>query len=119
MKFLMFSVFDQCASAFLPPFVLPEVRIAERTFGDCVTSRDHAFGKHPADYTLFELGSFESDDGLVSAYGAPRLVVNGEVLKARILEGERIMRVVEARAANGGEGPADEVSRFQPKELQS
>ena len=57
MKHNIFSVYDEKAQAFLPPFFLPEVGMATRIFGDCVNSDEHQFGKHPTDYTLFHLGS--------------------------------------------------------------
>ncbi len=55
----IFSIFDQKAKAYLPPFVLPEVGMATRTFADCVNSEEHQFGRHPGDYTLMELGTWD------------------------------------------------------------
>jgi len=55
----LFSIHDAKANAYLPPFILPRVEMAERVFGDAINSEDHQFGKHPDDYTLFELGSFD------------------------------------------------------------
>lgn len=59
----MYSVYDEKAGAFLPPFFVPTHGIALRAFKDCVNSKDHQFGKHPADYTLFYFGDFEDADG--------------------------------------------------------
>ncbi len=59
MKHKVFCVYDSAADAYLPPFFLPEQGQAIRVFGDCVNSADHQFGKHPGDYTLFFLGSFD------------------------------------------------------------
>lgn len=77
MKFKIFSVFDVKAGAYLPPFFLPETAVAVRCFSDCVNSDDHQFGKHPGDYTLFELGSFDDSVCLVSCTPSPVKVVNG------------------------------------------
>lgn len=63
MKFRVFSVFDSKAKAFVPPFVLPEVGMAVRTFKDCANDKAHAFGKNPADYSLFSLGSWDDHSG--------------------------------------------------------
>lgn len=54
----IFTIFDQKAAAYLPPFFLLREEMAIRTFADCANSADHQFGKHPADYTLITLGSF-------------------------------------------------------------
>lgn len=48
-----FSVYDIKAAAYLPPFFLPTVGMATRTFSDCANSHDHQFGRNPADYILF------------------------------------------------------------------
>lgn len=58
---LLFSVHDQKAETFMPPFFVPAKGLAIRAFEDCVNSDSHHFGKHPADYTLFFLGTFNTD----------------------------------------------------------
>ncbi len=60
---LMFTVFDTKAETFMPPFFVPSRGLAIRAFEDCINSPDHHFGQHPADYTLFALGSFDTDVG--------------------------------------------------------
>ena len=60
---LCFTVYDSKAETFMPPFFVPSKGLAIRAFEDCVNSADHHFGKHPADYTLFSLGTFDMDVG--------------------------------------------------------
>lgn len=62
MKHLLFTVYDEKAEVFLPPFFVPTIGLATRAFSDCVNTPDHQFGKHPADYTLFQLGEFYDHD---------------------------------------------------------
>ena len=64
MKYGMFSIYDEKAQAYLPPFILPETGMAIRTFGDCINSQEHQFGKHPADYTLYQIAEFDDDTGI-------------------------------------------------------
>lgn len=59
----VFSIYDEKAQAFLPPFVLPKTAMAVRTFSDCVNSSDHQFSLHPQDYTLFNLGIWDDETG--------------------------------------------------------
>lgn len=59
----VFSIHDEKAAAFLPPFILPNEQMAKRVFADCINSDDHQFGKNPADYTLFRLGQFDDASG--------------------------------------------------------
>ncbi len=57
----MFTIYDEKAKAYLPPFILPQREMAIRTFSDCVNSNDHQFGAHPHDYTLFQIGIFDDE----------------------------------------------------------
>lgn len=77
MKHKMFSIFDVKAAAYLPPFVLPELAMAVRVFGDMVNSDSHAFGRHPGDYTLFEIGAFDDAVCVILCLPAAAKVVNG------------------------------------------
>lgn len=62
----IFSIQDIKAKAFLPPFFLPEQGQATRTFGDCVNDPKHQFGRHPHDYTLFGIGTFDDETGTIT-----------------------------------------------------
>lgn len=58
----LFTIYDEKAEVFLPPFFVPIVGIATRAFVDCVQSDEHQFSKHPQDYTLFLLGEYHDND---------------------------------------------------------
>lgn len=59
----LYTVHDSKAETFMPPFFVPSRGLAIRAFEDCINSDEHQFGKHPADYTLFEIGKFDTDTG--------------------------------------------------------
>ena len=63
----VFSVYDEKAEAFYPPFFLQTVGMALREIMDCVNDPKHKFGAHPADYTLFQLGVFDDSTGVLVA----------------------------------------------------
>jgi len=71
----MFTIYDEKAEAYLPPFFLPTREMAIRTFSDCVNSNDHQFGAHPHDYTLFALGEFDNETATLDL--SRKLVGNG------------------------------------------
>lgn len=73
----LFTIFDDKAEAYLPPFVLPGKGMAMRIFGDCVNSKDHQFGVHPEDYTLFDIGSFDDKTGIVGDLEGRCVCANG------------------------------------------
>ncbi len=55
----VFTIYDSKSEAYLQPFFLLTRGQAVRAIRDCVSDRDHQFGRHPEDYTLFELGTFD------------------------------------------------------------
>ena len=61
MKQKIFAIYDGKANAYLTPFFLHQEGMAIRVFSDCINSDTHQFGKHPQDYTLFSLGSWDDD----------------------------------------------------------
>lgn len=77
MIYVVCSVYDEKAEAFLPPFLLPKVAQAKRIFADCVNSNDHQFGQNPADYTLFRLGEFDDSEGQYLLARAKQSLGNG------------------------------------------
>jgi len=58
----VFGVRDVKAKAFLQPFFSVTVDSAIRAFSDAVRE-DKMFSKHPEDYILYELASFDDNGG--------------------------------------------------------
>lgn len=71
MKLQVFTVFDSKASAYFPPFYEKTKGSAIRAFTDSVNTADHTFNKHPEDYTLFELGSYEDETASFHLHKSP------------------------------------------------
>lgn len=107
MQHKIFSIFDQKANAYLTPFFLPEKGMAIRTFSDCINSKDHAFGRHPSDYTIFEIGSYNDADGQITSHLAPLVLHNGLELVAHQDE----LPLFKGNSANA---QTDEVSNDPP-----
>lgn len=85
----IFTIQDAKAKAFLPPFTLPELGMAVRTFTDCVNNPEHAFGAHPQDYTLFTLGKFDDSTAQYKLEQSPLVVHNGlELLNPEVIQNE-------------------------------
>lgn len=77
MKHLIFSIFDQKAKAYLPPFTLPSSPMATRVFSDCVNSTDHNFGRHPGDYSLLQIGEWDDNTAEIIPATPPQMISNG------------------------------------------
>ncbi len=66
-----FSVFDSKTQAYLPPFFLQTAPQALRAIGDCANNTTHEFGRHPEDYTLFELGLWDDQNSNFDLHTTP------------------------------------------------
>lgn len=65
MKLLAYSVFDMKVGAYLAPFFLRGDGEALRVFGDLANDPEHNFGRHPEDYTLYRVASFDDALGVL------------------------------------------------------
>lgn len=71
MKMLLFTVFDSAAKLFLPPFEARTAEEAIRRFRTTVNSPESQINKYPEDYTLFEVGEFDQESGLLIPLATP------------------------------------------------
>ena len=79
----IFSVFDEKAEAYLPPFYLPQVAMAQRTFTDTVNNPESQIAKHPSDYHLFHFGEFDNVTGEFRMFSSPKPLGNGLQFKTQ------------------------------------
>lgn len=63
MKLVVVAVRDSAVDAFARPFFVPSTAVAVRSFRDEVTNPESPMHKHPADYTLFQVGFFDEEGG--------------------------------------------------------
>lgn len=87
MKLVVCSVFDTVSGVFGQPMFVPTVGVAARAFTDEVNrqAQDNQFYKHPNDFQLFEIGSFDDNAGVLESLVPARLVLAGGV--ATVSEG--------------------------------
>ncbi len=76
MKHNMFVIYDAKANAYFQPWFLTTEMQALRVFSDCCNDKEHNFGRHPEDYTLFTIGEFDDATADVR-WNAPKSMGNG------------------------------------------
>ncbi len=86
-----FSVFDSAAAAYMAPFYQPAIGMAQRVFEDMVLDPNHQFGQHPADYTLFHVGAFDDQTGMLEPMPSPIVLANGLQVVAAARESQNDM----------------------------
>ena len=83
MKLIVFSIRDTAARGYLEPFYAQTPAVGFRRWAENVGHKDCMFHKHPDDYTLWEIGTFDQDTGQHDNYkegpinhGTARLLLN-------------------------------------------
>lgn len=81
MIMIVVAVRDRVANVFGQPHYVLSVGGAIRAFGDEINRQapDNQFSKHPMDYDLFQLGTFDDHDGSF-ACGTPKQLAIGKDL---------------------------------------
>ena len=71
-----YSIFDSKAESYSPPFFAGSDGLACRMVSDAASDPGTTLFKHPADFTLYRLGSFDPVSGLITAEIPPKFVAN-------------------------------------------
>lgn len=58
-----YSVFDRKALQYHPPFFASTDGAASRSFMDLANDANTTIGRHPADYVLFRIGTYDDQKG--------------------------------------------------------
>lgn len=64
----IFTVFDSKAVAYMTPFFSISKGAAVRSFSDTLEDCNHPFAKHPEDYVLFQLGTYDDVSAIFDCY---------------------------------------------------
>ena len=65
------SVYDNAVGVYFQPFFARSRAEAIRSFRDAATQEGHPFNKHPADFTLFCLATWDEESGSFEPLAAP------------------------------------------------
>lgn len=76
----IFTVFDAKAEAYLQPFYARTNGEAIRSFAEACSNPEHNFCKYGADFTLFDIGEFDENTGVITPC-VPHALGNGLDLK--------------------------------------
>lgn len=64
----VFTVHDSKAEAYLSPFFCLTNGQAVRSFSDTANESGHVFNKHSGDFTLFLIGEYDDQKGILVPY---------------------------------------------------
>lgn len=72
----VFSVFDEKAQTFGRPMLMVHKGEAIRAFSDVLKDEKTLIAKHPEDYKLYNLGTFDDISGMLIALDIPEFMNN-------------------------------------------
>lgn len=81
----IYTIYDHKAAAYMEPFFLPTDGMATRAFTDAVSDENHNFGRHPEDYAIFRLGTWDKDTGEINLLSVPTPLLTGQQAFAALL----------------------------------
>lgn len=67
---LVFAIFDSKAEAYMQPWFAPTKGVALRNFAQAANDTSSDFHRFAADYTLFEIGTWDQHTGDLVAHDA-------------------------------------------------
>lgn len=79
------GIHDTCSDSWLSPMFWQTRRQAVRAFKDVIADKNTEFARHPEDYNLFSLGTFDEQSGAVVG-AEPVLVCSGVSLLSELEE---------------------------------
>lgn len=79
----MFTVYDSKAETYLRPFSMLTTGEAIRGFITTLNDPQTEYCKYPADFTLFEIGTFDESMCVITPYSKLENLGNGINLKAK------------------------------------
>lgn len=80
----VYAAWDEKAGVYLTPFFCVRQEVAIRSFAAALSKPELEMALFPKDFSLFELGEFDDETGLIVAHAAPKLVITGVVLAAQL-----------------------------------
>lgn len=96
----IYAVRDKAVNAFMMPLFFHSDEQAQRWFTDHSLSADGEISKHPEDYALFWIGSWNDVEGKVTDGETKRLCEAVEMIERSRMREKRQLELVEKGVAN-------------------
>lgn len=70
MNYKVFTVYDSKAEYYMQPFLFQNIGEAIRAFADTATDPSTTIGRHPGDFTLFQIGTWDNATAIFTSLDA-------------------------------------------------
>ena len=79
----IFAIYDKCVGVFSQPYFMQHKGQMIRAFSDEVNNPESQFFKHPGDFDLFCLGSYNDNSGGLSPLAQPEFISSAVEFKSK------------------------------------
>lgn len=77
---IAYTLHDVKALTYSPPFFTTNDNVARRMLSDLVADTNTSVGRHPADYKLYKIGTFDEGNAVMTPLSIPEHVVDAVAL---------------------------------------
>lgn len=74
MRMYIVTIYDKRAQTYGGPMVFPTLGVAERAFADNVNDPQSMINKHPEDYMMYLIGTFDTEKAIIIQADAHQLL---------------------------------------------
>jgi len=71
----VYSIYDEKAEEFSPPFFQPNDRLAQRMVKESARGNGNMLSAYPEDFKIYRIGEFDSASGQIESEKRPVLVI--------------------------------------------
>jgi activator of HSP90 ATPase len=82
----VYTIRDEKVSAYLRPFLAPTHELMRRSIASVLMDGEHEMAKFPRDFTIYEVGVFDDQTGLVNSHTVPKLVNSVESIRQMFID---------------------------------
>ncbi len=102
MKLKAYTIFDSATATYARPYFTQSDGAATRSFSDICLDKDHPVGQHPEDYTLYRIGEFDDEKGIMTADTQTKLATGPELIAiAQNINHQKVAQLNEQIKAGG------------------
>ncbi len=92
MKLLAFTVYDEKAECFGHPFFVSALGIATRMLATWSTNPDSMIAKHPGDFTLYQVGTWNDAEAKFDNLPTPKFIAKATDEMLRENAGREVLK---------------------------
>lgn len=75
MVYSIFTIYDEKSESYSPPFFMATKGLAIRAFTETANGGETSIAKHPEDFTLYDLGDWDDQNGLFHQPDNPKPII--------------------------------------------